>query len=83
LTRPSVLIDNDAFGALPGGVEEKMDPLLSHIADIVGEATSSVISSTWTLTKQHAIKVVPLEYTRGLTFHDSFVVADEMQVKPY
>lgn len=80
ITRPTLLIDDDSFGALPGDIQAKLDPLLQHIGDIVGEATSGVVSSTYNLSKQNCIRLLPLQFIRGMTFNDSFIVADEIQV---
>jgi phosphate starvation-inducible PhoH-like protein len=78
LTRPTLLVDNADFGALPGGVDDKMGPLMEHIAEIAREA-DGVTAATYSVMKEKAVEVVPLEYVRGRTFKNSLVLLDEAQ----
>jgi len=77
ITRPSVGIENENHGFLPGKINTKMEPWMEpfyqNIVDIYG------LKSLDLLFKQKRIEVVPLMYLRGRTFNDSFVIADEMQ----
>lgn len=78
LTRPTVLVDSNNFGALPGDINEKMGPLLSHICNIIGDEHGSS-SNLFNIIKDNKIEVIPLEYIRGHTFRNAVVVCDEMQ----
>jgi phosphate starvation-inducible PhoH-like protein len=77
ITRPSVGIENENHGFLPGKINTKMEPWMEpfyqNIVDIYGPKSLDL------LFKQKRIEVVPLMYLRGRTFNDSFVIADEMQ----
>lgn len=78
LTRPTVLVDADHFGALPGNINEKMTPLLQHITNIIGNEHGCV-ASLFNILKDRKIEVIPLEYIRGHTFNNQIIIADEMQ----
>lgn len=77
ITRPSVGIENENHGFLPGKINTKMEPWMEpfyqNIIDIYGSKSLDL------LFKQKRIEIVPLMYLRGRTFNDSFVIADEMQ----
>ena len=66
-----------SLGALPGELDEKFGPytlpLMDKLAEIVDE------TSTHALFNQKYIKAIPVNFVRGLTFHDSFVIIDEAQ----
>lgn len=51
-------------GFLPGNLEAKMKPWIRPISDHL-------------MTKR--VETIPLAYMRGLTFNNSFIIADEMQ----
>jgi phosphate starvation-inducible PhoH-like protein len=116
VTRPAVPAGED-LGFLPGDVENKMDPFLRPIYDILEliypkEKKKEKKQDNWergnskankrgkrnrsrspkvpeTHSKQdqkseadewsNRVEVVPFAYMRGRTFHDSFIIADEMQ----
>ena len=77
ITRPTVSIDNEQIGHLPGTLESKMEPWLvpiySHIQDYTGKSEMSK------LIYNNSIEVCPFVYMRGRTFKNSFIIADEMQ----
>lgn len=71
ITRPTVAVDNERIGFLPGDVHDKMEPWVSHIMSYV---------NTYDLRFIHdKIDAVPLAYIRGETWTDRYVIADEMQ----
>jgi len=77
ITRPSVGIDNEEYGFLPGTMNAKMHHWMEPIyQNIVEEFGNKYLD---TLQKNKLIEIVPLMYLRGRTFNDSFVIADEMQ----
>ena len=76
ITRPTVTTSDD-IGFLPGTLEEKMDPWLIPIYDIFNQHLHP--SDTKELIKNKIIEIVPLNYMRGRTFKNAWIVADEMQ----
>lgn len=78
LTRPSVLVDADNFGALPGSINEKMQPLFNHICEIIGEEHGSS-ANLYNIIKDNKIKIIPLEYIRGNNCKNCILLCDEMQ----
>lgn len=77
ITRPTVPLDNESIGYIPGKIEDKMEPwlipMLSHIEDYVGKHELK------SLLKHNKIEVCPFLYMRGRTFKNSYIIADEMQ----
>ena len=76
ITRPAVLAGED-LGFLPGDIQEKMDPWLQPIYQnfyaLYGkEAIEKEIA-------EGRIQILPMGYVRGITFVDSFIIADEVQ----
>ena len=76
LTRPTVNAGAD-LGALPGKLNDKMCPwifsIYQHFYKFIGTKT------TESLVKSGKITIAPLEFCRGRSFANSFVIADEMQ----
>lgn len=68
LTRPLVTIDSESIGYLPGDIESKTTPWMSHMLDYCGSDIT-----------QQQLRVHPLGFLRGHTFHNTFIIADEMQ----
>jgi phosphate starvation-inducible PhoH-like protein len=76
ITRPTVTVDEE-LGFLPGGLEEKMDPYMRPIMDIMGNYfTRSRIQK---MMKDGVFEIAPLAFMRGRTFDKSFIIGDEMQ----
>lgn len=77
ITRPSVGIEDEDHGFLPGKLNTKMHHWMEPIYEnIISEFGNKYLQ---TLQSNKTIEVVPLMYLRGRTFNDSFVIADEMQ----
>lgn len=76
LTRPTVNNGND-LGALPGTVHKKMDPWLRSIYDQLYKACPK--QNIESFLKSEKIEICPLEYARGRSFENSFILADETQ----
>jgi phosphate starvation-inducible PhoH-like protein len=72
LTRPAVEA-GERLGYLPGTLEEKIDPYLRPLYDMM--ATGEVARRT----ERGVIEVAPLAFMRGRTLNDSFVILDEAQ----
>ena len=77
ITRPAVNAD-ESHGFLPGDIESKMMPYMRPIYDCLvqsGVTTAEIRAHL----KNEVIEICPLSYTRGRTFSDCFVIADETQ----
>lgn len=75
-TRPLVAVDEE-LGFLPGSIEQKMDPWVRPMMDIMTEFYSG--GEIRRLIDDGIIEISPLAYMRGRTFRRAFLVADEMQ----
>jgi hypothetical protein len=76
ITRPAVPVDED-LGFLPGSVDQKMEPYLVPILDMLSDIWPA--SAIQILQQERRLQVVPLGFMRGRTFDDAFILADEMQ----
>ena len=80
VTRPTIGTDEDGdrgLGYLPGDIRDKMDPYLRPIFDelLTYMSKDSVEKAIY----EGLIEIAPLDFMRGRTFHDSFVIMDEAQ----
>lgn len=76
ITRPAVSVGK-SLGALPGTLEEKFGPWLSPVLSVLEEQLGK--NTVETGIKNGNIMMAPLEYMRGSSFKDAFVLADECQ----
>lgn len=76
LTRANVHVGK-SLGMLPGSVTDKMEPLLAPILAVLRERMGDGLYS-YNLAKQKIV-MQPLEYVRGQSFHDAFIIIDEAQ----
>lgn len=80
ITRPTVTTED--FGYLPGNLKEKMDPFLAPIyetmRDLYGdsEAKRNKIAKH---IKDEQIRILPIAFTRGVTYKNAIVIVDEFQ----
>jgi len=65
------------IGHLPGELDQKFQPYSLPLIDKLDELVSKTTSDK--LIKQEYIKCLPVNFTRGLTFHNSVVIIDEAQ----
>lgn len=77
LTRPCVEASRKSFGALPGGLEEKMEPYLIPAVEELKKFLGMTDYNQATL--EGNIVVAPLEFMRGRNFHNAFMILDEAQ----
>lgn len=77
ITRPAVSVD-EQHGFLPGSLIEKMAPWTRPIFDVFEEYYSP--KQIESMIEENIIEVAPLAYMRGRTFHNCFVIADEIQL---
>jgi phosphate starvation-inducible protein PhoH and related proteins len=76
ITRPAVSVGK-SLGALPGTLEEKFGPWLSPVLSVLEERLGKGVVETGI--KNGNIVMAPLEYMRGSSFKDAFILADECQ----
>ena len=77
VTRPFVSVDQESMGFLPGSIEEKMSPWTRPIFDIFEMFYSK--KEIGLMLDSSVIEMSPLAYMRGRTFHNTCIIADEMQ----
>jgi phosphate starvation-inducible PhoH-like protein len=77
ITRPTIGVDEEEHGFLPGDLTEKMAPWCTPILDIIGEYYKQ--SEIAKMLEDKTIELAPLAFQRGRTFKDSWIIADEMQ----
>ena len=77
LVRPTVAVDDEQLGFLPGGLEDKMAPWIRPIYDILYQFISP--KEVESMIENKEIELAPLAYMRGRTFKNCWIVADEMQ----
>ena len=75
-TRPYVEA-GESLGFLPGTYNSKIAPFMYPVMEIAGQFIGSEAVSAFI--DKGNIQVMPLAYMRGVTFSNTFVVADEMQ----
>lgn len=75
-TRPTVTVDED-LGYLPGTLEEKLNPYIRPIFDILYNFISPKEVENMIIDK--IIEISPLGFLRGRTFKNCWIIADEMQ----
>ena len=77
LTRPAVGVEDEKHGFLPGDLNQKMDPWVRPLTDILREYYRQ--PDILTMMAEQTIEIAPLAFMRGRTFKDAFIIADEMQ----
>ena len=80
ISRPVVLAGAE-LGFLPGNIDEKLEPYMRPIMDVFADTVNK--KQLDELTKKKKIEVAPIEYLRGRTFNNSFVIFDEVQNMDY
>lgn len=77
LTRPAVAVDDEKHGFLPGGLNEKMEPWVRPLLDILREFYS--VKEITHMLDEQIIEIVPLAFCRGRNFKHSYIILDEAQ----
>lgn len=79
ITRPCVEATSErkSFGALPGGLKEKMDPYLVPAVEEMKKFLGPELFAIFLADGK--IEVAPLEFMRGRTFNNAFMILDEAQ----
>lgn len=76
VTRPAVEAGG-GLGFLPGNIHEKFAPYFAPFRAVLDEHFGAAYVDN--LIKLGKIEIQPLEYIRGLTFENAFVILDEAQ----
>jgi phosphate starvation-inducible PhoH-like protein len=77
LTRPAVGVEDEKHGFLPGDLNQKMDPWVRPLTDILREYYRQPDIAA--MIAEQTIEIAPLAFMRGRTFKNAYIVADEMQ----
>jgi phosphate starvation-inducible PhoH-like protein len=75
--RTVVESSSKSMGFLPGSVHEKLECFTVPLLDKLLEATDFTTAKA--LLDQGYIKAIPINFIRGLTFHNSVIIFDEAQ----
>ena len=77
LCRPSVSIEDESHGFLPGDLNQKLAPWMRPAIDTLREFYA--MKEIELMLSEEIIEFAPLGMMRGRTFKDTWIVADEMQ----
>jgi phosphate starvation-inducible PhoH-like protein len=77
LTRPAVGVEDEKHGFLPGDLNQKMDPWVRPLTDILREYYRQ--PDIQAMIEEQTIEIAPLAFMRGRTLKNAYIVADEMQ----
>lgn len=75
ITRPAACIGGEDIGFLPGGLNDKLTPLLMPVLESFYQFLSP--SQVQTMIDDKLIELCPISMIRGRTFSDSWIVLDE------
>lgn len=77
LTRPAVGVDDEQHGFLPGDLNQKMEPWVRPLLDVLQEYyTTKEIEY---MMEERIIEICPLAFVRGRTFKNAIIILDEAQ----
>jgi phosphate starvation-inducible PhoH-like protein len=77
ITRPTVAVDDNGIGYLPGDANQKMLPWMLPVLDVFREYyTKRELDA---LIESGVVEMVPMAFIRGRTFKSSFILVDEAQ----
>lgn len=77
LSRPAVGVEDERHGFLPGDINQKMEPWVKPLLDVVREYYS--VADIEHMLAEQIIEIAPLAYCRGRNFKNSWVILDEAQ----
>jgi phosphate starvation-inducible PhoH-like protein len=77
LCRPSVAIEDESHGFLPGDLNQKLLPWVRPMVDILREFYAQ--KEVELMLAEQVIEFAPLGFMRGRTFKNTWIIADEMQ----
>jgi phosphate starvation-inducible PhoH-like protein len=77
LTRPAVSVDDEKHGFLPGDINEKMEPWVRPLFDVLREFYS--MKELIHMLNEQIIEITPLAFCRGRNFKNAWIILDEAQ----
>lgn len=77
LTRPSISVENENHGFLPGSLTAKLEPWVKPMVDVFKEFYS--VKEFEHMLAEEIIEFAPLGMMRGRTFKNTWLVGDESQ----
>lgn len=77
ITRPTIGVDEEEHGFLPGDLTEKMAPWCTPILDIIAEYYKQ--TEIVKMLEDKTIELAPLAFQRGRTFKNAWIIFDESQ----
>jgi phosphate starvation-inducible protein PhoH and related proteins len=77
LTRPAVAVDDEKHGFLPGDLNQKMEPWVRPLFDVLREFYNT--KELEYMVEEQVIEVTPLAFCRGRNFKNSWIILDEAQ----
>jgi phosphate starvation-inducible PhoH-like protein len=77
ITRPAVSVDDEKHGFLPGDLNQKMEPWVRPLYDVMCEYFS--VKELKYMIEEQIIEIAPLGFCRGRTFKNSWIIVDESQ----
>ncbi len=77
ITRPAVTVDDEKHGFLPGDLNQKMEPWVKPLFDVLNEFYS--VKELQYMLSEQTIEIAPLAFLRGRTFKNSWIILDESQ----
>ena len=77
ITRPAIGVEGEEHGFLPGDLNQKMDPWVRPLTDILREYYRQPDIAA--MIAEQTIEIAPLGFMRGRTFKNCYIIADEMQ----
>jgi phosphate starvation-inducible PhoH-like protein len=77
ITRPAVTVDDEKHGFLPGDLNQKMEPWVRPLFDVLNEFYS--VKELQYMLSEQTIEIAPLAFLRGRTFKNSWIILDESQ----
>lgn len=77
LTRPAVAVDDEKHGFLPGDLNQKMEPWVRPLFDILREYYN--VKEIKYMLDEQIVEITPLAFCRGRNFKNSWIILDEAQ----
>ncbi len=77
LTRPAVAVDDEKHGFLPGDLNQKMEPWVRPLFDILREYYS--VKEIKYMLDEQIVEITPLAFCRGRNFKHAWIILDEAQ----
>ena len=77
LTRPAVAVDDEKHGFLPGDLNQKMEPWVRPLFDVLREFYGT--KELEYMVEEQIIEITPLAFCRGRNFKHSWIILDEAQ----